>query len=156
MSLVISVDTKHARAKFNHMIEKTANYTLVFEKERVYLATKFTENAVTQGSLVGGWRPEVAPGAFRGAEAIPAFLFRTGALMSSLENLRGEDANISPHSATFGTNVEYAKFHQYGTEKMPSRKIIFEPAGFAQKFADDVAKHIDPSKVSLKSLMEPS
>jgi phage gpG-like protein len=40
-------------------------------------------------------------------------------------------------SMSVGTSVEYAKFHQYGTSKMPKRKIVFEPLGFAKKVGND-------------------
>jgi len=49
---------------------------------------------------------------------------------------------------TLGTKVEYAKFHQYGTTKMPKRKIIFEPAGFAEKYANDAADWVVDGQVT--------
>ena len=44
--------------------------------------------------------------------------------------------------ATFGTKVEYAKFHQYGTTRMPKRKVVYEPLGFASRFGEVAATYV--------------
>jgi hypothetical protein len=44
--------------------------------------------------------------------------------------------------ATFGTKVEYAKFHQYGTTKMPKRKVVYEPLGFASRLGEVAATYV--------------
>jgi phage gpG-like protein len=62
--------------------------------------------------------------------------------MRSLTNLFGPPNDIDATSARFGTKVEYAKFHQYGTTKMPARKIIFEPRGFANDLASKAASYV--------------
>jgi phage gpG-like protein len=49
---------------------------------------------------------------------------------------------ISKDTATFGTNVEYAKFHQYGTTKMPARKIVFTPREFPRELGINMVKYI--------------
>jgi len=41
--------------------------------------------------------------------------------------LRGNPNEIHAKRAVFGTDIEWAKFHQMGTSKMPKRQIIFEP-----------------------------
>jgi phage gpG-like protein len=53
-----------------------------------------------------------------------------------LGNLRGAPNEINRTQANFGTNVKYAKFHQYGTTKMPKREIVFVPDIMRKKFAD--------------------
>ncbi len=62
--------------------------------------------------------------------------------MRSLTALFGPPNNVSGTEATFGTKVEYAKFHQYGTSKMPARKIVFEPVGFANDLAQKAARYV--------------
>lgn len=62
--------------------------------------------------------------------------------MRSLTNLFGPPNDIDATSATFGTRVEYAKFHQYGTKYMPARKIVFEPRGFANDLASKAATYV--------------
>jgi phage gpG-like protein len=76
-------------------------------------------------------------------------MVRTGKLLASLSGI-GPDAtfSVTPKSMTLGTKVEYAKFHQYGTTKMPKRKIIFEPAGFAEKYANDAADWVVDGQVT--------
>jgi hypothetical protein len=49
---------------------------------------------------------------------------------------------IEEDTATFGTNVEYAKFHQYGTTKMAKRKIVFTPREFPRELGINMAKYI--------------
>ena len=67
---------------------------------------------------------------------------RTGALFNSLARLRGSPNDIGLREATFGTNIEYAKYHQNGTWKMPKRLIVFEPVGFKRELGDRGAAHI--------------
>jgi phage gpG-like protein len=50
-------------------------------------------------------------------------------------------------SFSTGTSVEYAKFHQYGTTKMPKRKIVFEPPLFAKKLGGDTVSYIANGEV---------
>jgi phage gpG-like protein len=49
--------------------------------------------------------------------------------------------------ATFGTDVEYAKFHQYGTTNMAKRQIIFEPTGFGERLAIIAADYVSDGRV---------
>lgn len=63
-------------------------------------------------------------------------------LFNSLRNLNGPANSIRLKQATFGTDVEYAKFHQYGTSKMPKRQLVYEPRGFASRIALLSARHV--------------
>jgi phage gpG-like protein len=67
---------------------------------------------------------------------------QTGKLFRDLTSLNGAPNEINPTNATFGTKIEYAKFHQYGTTRMAKRQIVFEPPMFARELADKAAKHI--------------
>jgi phage gpG-like protein len=49
---------------------------------------------------------------------------------------------IEKDTATFGTNVEYAKFHQYGTTKMAKRKIVFTPREFPRELGINMVKYM--------------
>jgi phage gpG-like protein len=54
----------------------------------------------------------------------PEILRATGELMRSLtEGATGVEHSL-PTRLVFGTDVPYARFHQYGTVKMPRRKAI--------------------------------
>jgi phage gpG-like protein len=94
---------------------------------------------------VGGWAPldrgyaawKIAN--FPGAKKMNI----DGKLFRSISNLEESAVNkIEKTSATFGTEVKYAKFHQYGTSKMPARKIVFEPAGFSRDISDKMENFV--------------
>lgn len=82
----------------------------------------------------GAWKAVNHPGA--------PLMIRSGKLFESLTNLRGSPNAIRRDSAEFGTRVEYAKFHQRGTFKMPKRQIIFEPPLFATRLAQKLGEYI--------------
>ena len=63
-------------------------------------------------------------------------------LLGSLTNLRNSASRIGDSDAEFGTNVEFAKFHQYGTTKMAKRKLVFEPPLFAEAVAQDLSRYV--------------
>jgi phage gpG-like protein len=70
-------------------------------------------------------------------------MVQNGKLMKSLMNLNDRSANsISDMNAEFGTSVEYAKFHQYGTSKMPKRQVVYVPVEFSHDLASKMAKYI--------------
>ena len=83
----------------------------------------------------GTWKSARFPG--RGT------MVQTGNLFRSLINMNDSAVNvISKDTATFGTNVEYAKFHQYGTTKMPARKIVFTPREFPRELGISMVKYM--------------
>ena len=83
----------------------------------------------------GTWKSARFPG--RGT------MVQTGNLFRSLINMNDSAVNvIEKDTATFGTNVEYAKFHQYGTTKMAKRKLVFEPPLFAEAVAQDLSRYV--------------
>jgi phage gpG-like protein len=83
----------------------------------------------------GTWKSARFPG--RGT------MVQTGNLFRSLINMNDSAVNvIEKDTATFGTNVEYAKFHQYGTTKMPARKIVFTPREFPRELGINMVKYM--------------
>jgi len=145
----VSIDTDEAKKLFANIRLRLEGFQLVFEKARLELAAAFSTNMMSSGSLVGGWASE-KPGLWSAGQGLPAVLFQTGALEASLSTLHGQPNDVGATRAVFGTNLSYAKFHQWGTEDMKSRKIVFEPPGFARKFANDVAEHILPMTGELR------
>lgn len=71
-------------------------------------------------------------------------LVRTGDLKRSLSmsNARGAIRNIGRKRAEFGTSVNYAHFHQTGTEDMPQRTVLFTPNRFAEGLAKDAIDYL--------------
>jgi phage gpG-like protein len=53
-------------------------------------------------------------------------LVRTGSLKESLTN-PGAAGDKGPMRFSYGTDVEYARYHQEGTTKMPQRQVIPDP-----------------------------
>jgi phage gpG-like protein len=53
-------------------------------------------------------------------------LVRTGDLKDSLIN-PGRAADTGPSHMIYGTDVDYAGFHQEGTSRMPARQVIPDP-----------------------------
>jgi phage gpG-like protein len=131
----IDCDNDDAMRRLMNMKLRAKNFRPIFEYGRSRLQLANAENFSTGGLPSGGWEPRRQP------EPWP-LMRRTGSLMRSLTNLFGPPNDIDATSARFGTKVEYAKFHQYGTTKMPARKIIFEPRGFANDLASKAAAYV--------------
>ena len=126
----------------------------VFKWAHQVLKKTFAENFTTQGLPVGGWSPLDAEYAGWKARRLPGrpTLIRSGELFRSLSELSDPSVNeINKLSATFGTGLQYAKFHQYGTEKMPKRQILFIPQSFADDFAEKLVNYIVEGKEGLAS-----
>jgi phage gpG-like protein len=127
----------HSEAFFHYtaeMKDRLQNMRPVFEIAKSKLENHNAENFASNGLPVGGWKPLDAQYASWKTVHFPGTppMVRTGKLLESVTNLSNSAVNIiGDMSATFGTDVEYAKFHQYGTSKMAKRKIIFTPEGFA-------------------------
>ena len=105
-------------------------------------AWNFMANGLPSGKP---WQPlDKEYGAWKSAHFAGAgTMVRSGNLFRSLTSLTDSTANtITKTSATFGTSVEYAKFHQYGTTKMPARKIVFTPRDFPRDLGVEIAKYL--------------
>ena len=117
----------------------------VFRWAHQVLKKSFAENFASNGLPVGGWSPLDAEYAGWKARHLPGAptLIRSGELFRSLSELSDPSVNeINKLSATFGTGLPYAKFHQYGTNKMPKRQILFIPQSFVSEFAEKLANYI--------------
>jgi phage gpG-like protein len=117
--------------------------SFVYARERLELAN--ARNFSTNGLPVGGWAPLDPEYAAWKSVNFPGAgtMVQNGKLMKSLMNLNDRSANsISDMNAEFGTSVEYAKFHQYGTSKMPKRQVVYVPVEFSHDLASKMAKYI--------------
>lgn len=137
MNIEIEIDYDGAKVmqRLEAISLRSKNFRPLFEYARLQLQLANASN-FSAGGLPSGkkWKPE---------EEVDAYplMRETGSLFRSLTNLFGPPNRIEATSAEFGTKVEYAKFHQYGTTKMPARKIIFEPRGFARDIASKAANY---------------
>lgn len=128
IKLNIDVDISEAMRDLEAMSLRATNFRPVFWYARAELELANAANFTAHGLPSGGWAPRTQ------AYAWP-IMRRTGALFSSLTSLRGAPNDIGRTQAIFGTNVEYAQFHQNGTFKLPKRLVVFEPVGFAERVA---------------------
>jgi phage gpG-like protein len=138
----IDVDIDDAMRFVQMMGIRAKNFIPAFEWARRELAKANAENFTAHGLPAGGWSP-------RTREYGWPILRKSGALFRSLSSLRGPGNQVSLTHAYFGTDIEYAKFHQYGTRKMAARKVVFEPRGFGQELGEKAAKHIIGLRASL-------
>lgn len=150
MRLTADVDTDEAEELLDNIGDRSRDFTPVWRYAKRQLEHAFSENFLTGGSLVGGWQPlDSGYAAWKSVRRpmAPTLVF-DGQLFNSLRSLDKAAVNkIEKLSATFGTDVEYAKFHQYGTTKMPQRKIIFEPKGFSRDISRKAAKYVIRGKI---------
>jgi phage gpG-like protein len=116
----------------------------IFERARVMLGTAFADNFAQAGLPSGGWAPLDARYAAWKSVHYPGapMLVQDGQLLSDLTTLRNTASRILDTEAEFGTAIEYAKFHQYGTSKMAKRKVIFEPPLFAEALAQQLSEYV--------------
>lgn len=147
--IVAREDLEEPQGYLKDIKDRTGDFRYIFEKMRDDLSDQWKRNFTTNGSLVGGWRPlDKEYGAWKSVHfpgAPP--MIRTGRLFRSVSDLRGAPNEINKMSATFGTDIKYADFHQYGTKNMAKREIVFEPFGFAQKWSRAAADYIMDGKV---------
>lgn len=133
--LRVDVNLSDAMHRLDGMSGRASNFRPIFWVARGELERANIENFTSHGLPVGGWAP-------RTREYAWPIMRKSGALFSSLANLRGAPNDIGRKSAIFGTNVEYAKFHQRGTRHMPKRAVVFEPPLFAQRLGVMAAEYV--------------
>lgn len=157
MSAHASVDTTEVKILFADMRMRMTTYQDVWLKSKQYLRAAHAANFTSGGLAVGGWAPlQPETAAWKVKHGYPvAPLIGSGELFRSVAMMSGPPNEMRPKSMTYGTNVDYAKFHQYGAPRahLPKRQIIFEPPGFAEMVAEEVADHITPSSLSALSFL---
>lgn len=141
----VDVDVRGAKetiAYLQGMKVRMDDHRVPFAGAREILSSANAANFASNGLPVGGWAPLDTEYAAWKATRFPGAppLVQEGQLFRSLVALSGGVNSIGRTTAEFGTNIKYAKFHQYGTSKMPKREIVFEPAGFSAVLAERVAK----------------
>jgi phage gpG-like protein len=139
-----SVDLDDCVDRVEGMRERDDKFRPIFREMKEELQDYWKKNFLQNGSLVGGWAPlDKEYGAWKSVHfpgAPP--MVRSGELFNSIANLRGPANEMRDESARFGTSVKYAKFHQYGTSKMPKREIIFEPRDFGDRWSKRILEYI--------------
>ncbi len=144
----ISVNIKgiaEVEAKLIAMELRSTNFAPVFAKAKLELSAASASNFSLGGLPSGGWSPLSPQYAAWKLARFPGAppLVRSGRLAASLSGGTVDSVfSVTPTKMQVGTRLEYAKFHQYGTSKMPKRKIVFEPAGFSKSVGSSSAAWI--------------
>lgn len=143
-TIKITVDAKKAIARMIVMKKRANDMRPVLWRAKQWLRFANEENFRQAGLPSGGWSPlDPQYSAWKNLrEPGAGTMIRTGRLFGSLTSLDASPNKIGVMEATFGTKVEYAKFHQYGTTKMPKRKVVYEPLGFASRFGEVAATYV--------------
>jgi hypothetical protein len=144
ITIKTSIDAKQSMLQLDGMKRRSHDFAPVFEWAKLELEKANAENFALGGLPSGGWAPLSPKYAAWKATHIPGAspMVQTGELFRSLTNLNNSAEVITPTSATFGTSIKYAPFHQYGTRKMPARTILFCPIEFADRLGEKARDHI--------------
>jgi len=142
--LEISWSDEDAQDMLEAMDRRTKDFKPLFEKIRADLEKSWSSNFMANGLPSGGWQPLDAQYASWKSARFPGAptMIRSGKLFESLADLRGAPNEINRMDARFGTSIEYAKFHQYGTTKMPKRQVVFVEQGADVGWAEDAADYV--------------
>lgn len=151
LDIRISVDDRDAQLLLENMSDRMKDFKPVFKWAKRELGLMNGNNFATNGLPVGGWEPLSPKYSQWKAENYPGrpLMVASRRLFNSLRNLNGPENKINDTTAEFGTSVEYAKFHQYGTTRMPKRKLVYEPAGFSQMLAVLCARHVVEGRIGV-------
>ena len=145
VSIHVRIDADKAERFLKGMSKRSSNLKPVFDWAQRELEKANAENFTASGLPSGGWAPLSASySAWKLSHfpGDPIMVRGNGKLFRSLADLNNSARVVNDMSAEFGTTVEYARFHQYGTTKMPARKLVFEPVGFSQELGRQIEQHI--------------
>jgi phage gpG-like protein len=147
----VSVDAEKAIDRMSDMEKRSRDFRVVLRFAKAELAKANKLNFNSLGLPVGGWSPLQPRYASWKAREFPGTppMIVSGKLFRSLTQLDGPANSIGLTKATFGTDIEYAKFHQYGTTKMAKRKIVYEPVLFAKSLAIIAAGYVADGRVRM-------
>ena len=150
ITIEVDIDADAVLDRLEKMKERSKKMKPVFFWAKRELELKYAANFALNGLPSGGWSPLSPKYASWKSARVPAapLMVRSGRLFRSVTELEDSQVNvIRDNGAEFGTSVEYAKFHQYGTTKMPKRKIVFEPPLFAKKLGADAVNWISNGEI---------
>lgn len=107
-------------------------------RARSVLAEQEQQVFSSQGSVLGAsWPPAVDPE----RKIDPQLLVASGALRRSLTGTSA--GTVRGTTLEYGTDVEYAHFHQYGTSRMSARPFLGITDTSARRIVEQLAAAID-------------
>jgi phage gpG-like protein len=117
-------NASHLAAQLERLAGRVGDPRPALERMRAMLSAGEEQVWGGEGAAIGfRWEPAVEPD----RKSDPALLVATGALRASLTE-GGGGAPATEVELRFGTEVPYARFHQYGTRKMHPRPFLGIPA----------------------------
>lgn len=123
----------------------------IFNKFQVVVAAHNAKVFATQGAYGGhrwpprkGYSNKTRPGRMtrRSNHHGGPLLVRTGRLLRSLTRVPLAVFRVMGRSAIFGTDVPYAKYHQFGTKWLPRRPPVQVNQALQRSLARTAAAHI--------------
>ena len=144
VNIRVQVFAESAIRLMREMERRAKDFRPVFRWAKRELEKANKDNFDRSGLPVGGWSPLDARYGTWKATNFPGrpIMEVSGKLRDSLTRLDGPANKIRLTTAEFGTDVEYAKFHQYGTTRMAKRQIVYEPRGFARTLAEHTGEYL--------------
>lgn len=144
-----SADSRKARLRLRQVRERTADISPALNVWVDDVAEEVALNFASEGERFGhawaalspkyaAWKAMHYPG--------KTILRREDRLYESLTVRPMAVERITKDSATVGTNVPYAKYHQRGTSKMPSRPFLELTAELQRSLNNHVRDHITGKK----------
>lgn len=138
------MNKNRAEARIKVIEARTKNLRPWLDKVAEAVAMAERLNFATHGSLVGGWAPlspEYGSWKHLHRPGMP-LLINTGKLAESLTVKNRLVLRMGLTSMTLGSDVNYAHFHQYGTRKMPRRKVLVVPESVVKAMKKDLAMYV--------------
>lgn len=142
---------KGAKDRLQNMKDRAQDFGPVLRWAGKTLERAYSKNFTTMGTmsaramLSGAWPPLEPEYAAWKATRYPGAptLVQTGELFRSVANMTSSPSNtMTDMEATFVVDSPIARFHQYGTEDMPARKIVFVPRDFDRDINKQTVKYI--------------
>lgn len=127
-------------------IDNMTDATPAFEAIGDQFAQAETAIFLQQGP---GWAPLSPKYAAYKARYFPGMpiLIRTGKLQQSLTSRPFGHEQIRAQSGEYGTSVNYAKYHQHGTSKMPQRRPVNVPEATRKAMAKTMQRYLTTGNV---------
>jgi len=140
LRIKIDIDNdKDTKDYLENVRKRMRDYRSVWPKLQQSLKAYMIDNFTAQGLPSGGWKPlDTEYGAWKASRFPGApMLVQDGSLFKKIAE--GPKLDGGQRVAHFRFTGKIARFHQYGTTKMPARTILFAPEVWVNEVADSIA-----------------
>lgn len=116
--IVVELDTRQLVKKLDR-VKRLLNVNGLLKAIGIRQRTWVNENFETEGSSVGGWQTLAESTIARRRKGSSKVLQDTGTLKRSFSY-----KVIGTNAVLVGTNIHYAQYHEFGTSRVPQRKML--------------------------------